>query len=77
MSIPFRRTDDYTTFNSWMADAHSLMAQIQHEIDCVELGGGDSDYIRTEALSELIAMTEAFGKLLELGDKLKMERDAA
>jgi hypothetical protein len=69
MSIPFSRPDTYTTFNAWMADAHSLMARIQHEIDGAEVGGCDPAFIRTEALGELIEMTEAFSHLLKLGDQ--------
>ena len=76
MSVPFSTPDSYSNFHQWMADAHSLVSRIQHEIDGVELGGGDSEFIRTEALGQLIEMTEAFGGLLKLGDKIR-QREAA
>lgn len=69
MSVPFASPNTYSTFNQWMADTHSLVSRIQHEIDGVELSGGDSDFIDTEALGQLIEMTEAFAHLLSLGDK--------
>ena len=76
MSVPFSRPDTYQTFNAWMADAHSLMSRIQHEIDGVELGGGDDEFIRTEAMGELIEMTEAFNHLLKVGDKFRQQNAA-
>ena len=73
MSIPFSKPDTYTTFNDWMADAHSLMARIQGDIDGAEVGGCDPAFLRTEALGELIEMTEAFNHLLKLDDQHRQQ----
>jgi hypothetical protein len=76
MSIPFSRPDTYQTFNQWMADAHSLMARIQGELDGVELCGGpldDGGFISNEALNQLIEMTDAFGHLLKLDDQHRQQ----
>ncbi|MCF7967962.1 MAG: hypothetical protein K9K68_02220 [Methylococcaceae bacterium] len=68
--------DDYPSFRSWMADAHSLMSHIQHEIDLAELSGGGSEFIVVDAQSELVALTDAFGKLLEREREYR-QREAA
>ena len=69
--------DEYPSFRSWMADAHSLMSHIQHEIDLAELSGGGSEYIEKDARSEIDALAAAFGKLLEKERQYRESAEAA
>ena len=74
MSYPMQAR--YETFQEWVRDAHSVLSQIQYEIDGVELSGGPSAYIEGDALNDLIEMADTFYWLLNDLDNNRAAKSA-